>query len=335
MPSFAIPSICNQRRQIALFNKPGSRTELVFPPSGFTTFQLDMRRKAEILQYNANKSNTKTNNPTKAERWAALSKNNNSQGLSQHFLTNTNPAIPICPNDISLSTPTSSSDVPGPVIYLHYDASVPLYNYATNNHSYGVINREDTTPWIVYSSTDMYFPDSIDTTLMFVEFKSLANTGIYLFNISTPISIYVEGNGAGNPNSNIVEFQISSIVASIYYSGQLVTTIPVSTSQSIFSRLVEFNTNSLSTQGFYVAQYVGMLNLTGFALSIAPGFVYEFRLNFTIGSNISTQGLINNLQTGVYVNISSANVSDIKGVTMISSPSLDPLYPQTFSSSNY
>ena len=59
-----LDTICNQRKRQMLFNVPPIRYNPISPYSGnvyITQSKLDMRRKAEILQYNANKTNTKTN----------------------------------------------------------------------------------------------------------------------------------------------------------------------------------------------------------------------------------------------------------------------------------
>ena len=67
--------ICQQRKISMLFNVPPTRYNptnpyIQFPQ--FTKMQFDMRRKAEVLQYNANQSNTKTNNLTKAQKAALI-----------------------------------------------------------------------------------------------------------------------------------------------------------------------------------------------------------------------------------------------------------------------
>jgi len=75
--NFALKSICQQRAKQLTFNTPLPRNEIVSPYNGnYTKEQLDMRRKAEILKYNNNSSSSKTNNLSKAQRWAQLVKGN-------------------------------------------------------------------------------------------------------------------------------------------------------------------------------------------------------------------------------------------------------------------
>lgn len=78
--NFALAEYCNQRKKQLLFNVPPPRFNPISPydNGAFTKFQLDMRRKAEILKYSNNASATKTNNMSKSERWAQLVNGNSS-----------------------------------------------------------------------------------------------------------------------------------------------------------------------------------------------------------------------------------------------------------------
>jgi hypothetical protein len=108
---------------------PFPRREIVSPygrPPFYSIFQLDMRRKAEILQYNGNATNTKTNNQTKAERFSQVV-NGNSQ--YQRYLANLDVS---CQIETNKYTPSYFSNVPPPYINLQYDPNIPLYNYADN-----------------------------------------------------------------------------------------------------------------------------------------------------------------------------------------------------------
>jgi hypothetical protein len=72
-----LEKICDQRKQQMIFNIPPTRYTPISPYEKFPQFtktQFDMRRKAEVLSYTASKSNTKTNNFTKANKWSQLVK---------------------------------------------------------------------------------------------------------------------------------------------------------------------------------------------------------------------------------------------------------------------
>lgn len=78
-----LATICNQRKQQMIFNIPPVRYTPISPYEKFpqfTKYQFDMRRKAEVLSYTASKSNTKTNNFTKANKWSQLVK-----GVGQQY----------------------------------------------------------------------------------------------------------------------------------------------------------------------------------------------------------------------------------------------------------
>jgi hypothetical protein len=126
-----------KKRAKALLNIPLDRIVPISPYPTYTRFQLDMRRKVEILKHENNATNTKTNNLTKKQQWSMLVNGNTKNGSQASIIerellikNNKNP-IP-CPQDEFLPTLSSASDVPGKVIVLQYDPTVPLYNYVSN-----------------------------------------------------------------------------------------------------------------------------------------------------------------------------------------------------------
>lgn len=90
----------------------------------FTTAEMDMRRKAEILQY-AGASTQGGRQESRSQKFARINRGVGS-ALARRLQT--------C-GDKTLSikhyrpTPTSSSNVPGPIMSLVYDPNVALYNY--------------------------------------------------------------------------------------------------------------------------------------------------------------------------------------------------------------
>ena len=128
MASFNITTICNQRRSWQMLTAPIRYTsETLTPYPTYTQDQLNMRRKTEILKYKSNASNTKTNSLTKSQQYSQIvnsSKTISNYSIYLNKLNNTN-----CPDDSMIPTPTSSSDVPGRIINLKYQPTIPLYNY--------------------------------------------------------------------------------------------------------------------------------------------------------------------------------------------------------------
>lgn len=119
------------KQNAALNNIPLERIALISPYPAFTRTQLDMRRKVEILKYQNNTTNTKTNNFSKKQQWSMLV-NGVTKNASQIKIKDKE--VTECPLDEFIPTLTTSSDVPGKVIVLQYDPSVPLYNFTRNRN---------------------------------------------------------------------------------------------------------------------------------------------------------------------------------------------------------
>ena len=135
--------ICINRRNQQLKNIPPLRYDsLSISPylpenGGFTQKQLDMRRKAEILTYNSNRI-LKINSLTKAQKFSLIAKNNtttipvyNSQCFTNEY-------------GQYILTPSSSCDVPGPIIMLYNDKQIPLYNFTNGNNVNAITTHKDT-----------------------------------------------------------------------------------------------------------------------------------------------------------------------------------------------
>ena len=74
---------------------------------------------------------------TKKQQWSMLVNGNTKNGsqasiVERELLIKKNGNTIPCPQDEFLPTLSSASDVPGQVIVLQYDPSIPLYNYVSN-----------------------------------------------------------------------------------------------------------------------------------------------------------------------------------------------------------
>ena len=204
--NISINVLCDQRKKQMLFNNPQSRYTPTNPYNGtFSQFQLDMRRKAEILKYSNNTSSTKTNNLTKSEKYVQLiSGRSQRQGFQDKKITIFDSdgkytditvkypdklvinraeekdagAVKIvgnqgyftyniienglfvnCQRDDLIPTPTSSSGIPGPIISLFGDETVPLYNFTNtsiNNSAYSESQLSDTDKWTINSVNNVF-----------------------------------------------------------------------------------------------------------------------------------------------------------------------------------
>ena len=147
---------CNQRKKFQNLIIPSSRFEMLNPYIGsqYTNTDFDMRRKAEILKYSNNASNSKTNNFTNNQRFSYIvqsinkSRNYAKSGnikniyigdLTQYldFYVIPSAIDYTCNTSTIVRNPSSNSDVPGN-IELYEDKSVPLYKYK-NFNNYAIV----------------------------------------------------------------------------------------------------------------------------------------------------------------------------------------------------
>jgi hypothetical protein len=357
--------------------------------SNYTPSQLDMRRKAEILQYN--KNSTQTNKPTKANKFKnAIGRNINvgtsfigtisgttlivssvSSGiitvgqsiggngilsgtviteqsqttgktgtytvnLSQtiaaatFMYTNVNTNISNCANDLYIPSLSSSSDVPGPVVTLQYDPTVPLYNYAQNTASLGLINTEDTSKWIDSTKDDIISYDSMETVLLDLAINKI-ETSTVTFSINSPIGIYVDGNATGA--SIVGNVNINSIEVSAYYNdANYLLTSPIApiitTSDELKSKTVSYVVTSPSpsiSKQFSGVKYIGNLNITNLTLPTSNGYVYKIKVKFKLTS--SKTGTYSSFNTRVYMNVSTSATDSLVNCTFSSPTSVSPRVP--------
>lgn len=125
---------CSLRLTKMLNPTPPIRYILTSPYPDYNQYQLDMRRKAEILKYN--KSNTKTNNLTKKQKFSYIISKFSGGGvtasLSDQCTNNENVSIPL---------PSYYSGVPGSTM-LFNNPSIPLYNYSYIKPSFSQLTTE-------------------------------------------------------------------------------------------------------------------------------------------------------------------------------------------------
>jgi hypothetical protein len=286
--------------------------------TNYTPSQLDMRRKAEILQYN--KNSTQTNKLTKSQRFAGA--------IGRTARTT-------CPSDLYLPSLSSSCDVPGPVITLQYVPTVPLYNYAQNTASLGIINTEDTREWIDSTNDDIISYDSIETVLLDLAINKI-ETSTATFSINSPIGIYVDGAATGA--SIVGDISLNSIEVSVYYNdvNYLLTSpiVPVITTLTeLKSKTVRYSVTSPSpsiSKQFSGVKYIGNLNITNLTLPTMNGYVYKIKVKFKLTS--SKTGTYSSFNTRVYMNVSTSNTDSLVNCSLSTLTSDSPRVPYYISS---
>jgi hypothetical protein len=319
-----------------------------------------MRRKAEILKYKNNASSSKTNDLTKSQRWAALVRGtgqlssypqltgyvqNASGGYDQYINKITTVVATGCD---AKPTPTSSCDVPGPIMNLYLDATIPLYNYATNVDAYSELNNESIAPWTTFIKNDILCSTSSESELMVLNIRRFISQSYYNYTIQVPIAMYISGTGTGITSPVLIlqnTLQLGSPTVSVYYNDALVT-LPQSYQTSItqsgsgnlkFTISIPYPNNTDTT--FSVVAYAGVLTISNLVLNTSPGFIYDikvtFPVTFTPGSeSTDTHDYYTTFGTtptwGVLCNTSSNNASVTKQASITQSATVPTIYP-TFS----
>jgi len=328
--SYNIESVCIQTNRRALLNVPPPRFTPISPYPQYSQFQLDMRRKGEILKYKANATNTKTNNFTKAQLYSMLVNGTSGTQYTQEQLLDISNGIFQC--DGIVMTPTSSSDVPGPVMNLFLDPSIPLYNYAFNNRNYGIINSVDDSLWTTYTSNDILFLQNVLTELFTLYIHNNITRNYYTYSFQTSVAISIVGgpfvNNPANPipSTTPIIVSISNVYLYVYYNSTLITSNDPNVVTTIQNTpLVQNDFLPLSinvtnkTQNFSAVFFSGLLNVSNLLLFTQPGFVYDVKLQFglTLSDNNFT-----NIQVSAYCNVSTYN-NNIVNCTLLSTPSTD------------
>uniref|UniRef100_A0A6C0LQ78 Uncharacterized protein n=1 Tax=viral metagenome TaxID=1070528 RepID=A0A6C0LQ78_9ZZZZ len=378
-------TIVQQRKLQMLFNTPVNRYNPVSPYVQYpntSKMQFDMRRKAEILQYTASKSNTKTNNFTKAEKWAQMvngyvqtnpyndiivknityepsiddSKYSKIPVVTETVIkypdtyittsdvngniTNTvvKRTIPVCDID-AIPTPTSSSDVPGPVINLIKDNSIPLYNYATRNNNYGIQNEEDTRDTKYSTMNDIVFKDGIENTLFSLYIVNNNDEFARTFNFNTPLSLYFQSDVSNSSPAYDISFtnislSLFNISLNIYYNDTKVLlpympmiTIPISNTASYDISLNKTAGNNPTYTSYSGEIYIGMLNISNIYLFTQPGYVYTVKLQCNMNYSAPNNGIytsyFTNIQSGVLCNATSISKTQTN-CKINTNPSIQP-----------
>lgn len=309
-----LSAICDQRKQLQLFNKPLPRYTPISPYPAYTQLQLNMRRKAEILRYSSNTSSSQTNNLTRKEKWAKIANARNNK-------------ITYCPSDLALPTLSSSCDVPGPITVLYNDKNIPLYNFAYNTPSYAVDN---TTEFINYSflmNKNTIIPSKSEISVATLYIQNNEDNPIHTFSIETPIAFYIYGSGLDGSSQYNLKLSIESISVLIYYSGEEVLALNGSpnyqfnTMDTPIELKLSAKTNSGNTFSAFV--YSGILKISNIELYTEPGFIYDIKLSFepsisiqtnsgnTFNSNASITTITNNTLVYMYTNLTENIYNDI------------------------
>lgn len=335
-----LKTLCEQRNLRRLNLIPPLRLTLTTPYPQFTQNKLDMRRKAEILKYDTSVQNKQL---TKNEKWSRLvNKNTRNRGYSSlvnyvkdasgHY----NPYVTrndsrVCPEDRFISTPTSACGVPGKIINLTYDASVPLYNYATNNRSYAIINSDPNLSRNLLTGNDTTFPDGKENVLVTLLIGPNNNTPTHVYNITIPIGMYfvatqLNSSVFNKPISYSNSLSITSVKINVYFGNSLVApriipNVYLSNNGTTYdfvdssppSANFDINFTPIKKEdSVQLSLFSGILHVENLELMTSPGFVYKIQAIFYLKSstsNITFDSAFAYYGYGITANISLGNAS--------------------------
>lgn len=292
-----------------LFNVPPFRYTPVSPYNGTVTqFDLDMRRKAEVLKYNKN-ANGKF---TQKQLWkqsvsGSLQRRTYSQSLIQNILAGGQ-----C-EDLSMRpTPTSSSGVPGPVMNLYYDPSINLYNYSTSPNVYASENYEERDMWLVKSDEDIL---SINPIVFTLNIRRPIDKSVYNFSFSVPVALYVYGSSLGHTGSPDVSGNFTALVTissiSVNYGGQPIIINQPTIDYTNLTQTVVGKTNTYNTAGsFNGAIYLGSISVSNLILLTNKDNTYDVIFNYNV--LFDTKINIDTIAASMYTNLGAVfSTSDV------------------------
>jgi hypothetical protein len=292
----SLTQLCLQRKKQLLFNFPINRYNPVSPYVGhITSAQLDMRRKAEILQYNASKSNTKTNNYTKAEKWSLLINGKNQK--------NTYNNIKI--SQVQYEPSNIGGDVYSDKIVQDKYSLIPVYTdiivkypdtYTTSTDINGNITHNIIHGIINGCNTDMIPVPTTSSDVPGPPINLIRDVTIPLYNYNNPITYGIQNTETNDKYNYIIE-------NNILFDNNI--------ENKLFSlNIINNNDNYSNNFGFDVPISISFQNNT--TASLSTDLISKFN-NITINlSNIVLNVYYNNSVLNsrpLFPNISSIDIS--------------------------
>jgi len=306
--------IAQRNRFLSLLGPP-PRYNNPTPYPKNTQFDLNMRRKVEILKYKNN--STKCNQQTKAQRYASIMKcpfQGNTQTVLDksgnfQYIANVTSG---CPNDELIPTLTTSCDVPGPPMYLYYNPNIPLYNYLPNQNAYSILDVPVALPYNYFTSSNILSLNGNNSTFITVAVVNVNNNYI-TFNLSVPISVYISGQISpdkyGYITNLIGSINLINIHFSVNYINNAVQTNPNYSYN--FNTSFGFETSVTKTnKSFNGRAYIGNINISNITVNTSNGFVLDFKLLFNMNFQYDPKILlpsVYNLNYGVLINFPDSN----------------------------
>jgi hypothetical protein len=325
----SLAEICSQRRKQMLFTVPPPRNTILDKSpylQGYTSAQLNMRRKAEILKYSGNKQSTQTNSTTKKEFYK----------MSMGTIRSSRRVLDCSSTDI-IYTRSGAAGVPGAPIDLFLDNSIPLYNYAKDSIVEGISEVEVVDKWrTINIDNNTFFNDDEMKEFLSLNITEIIDLPRYTFNVSIPIGFNITGSKINNTD-NIYDYKNITISLNqavpfdfvIKYNDNIVqVTNPIISYSYDVSNLSSFTFDiSNNADSFDATLYAGVLNISNIDLYTEPGYVYDFyikpQLSINIGdANITSTFFVEyDISYGILMNMTEDPSSNVSNSTLLTDPS--------------
>jgi hypothetical protein len=321
-------TVTNNRKSL-IFNVPGTRYTPVNPYSlGYTQAQLDMRRKAEILQYN----NVSTGKATKKQSFVTAVKGSlQRRTFSTYYLKAVQDgAEQACPNDTYIPTLTTASDVPGPAIYLTYNPAIPLYNYNSQQQAYGTQNNKGGAMWLTNYEIDIL--DDNNPDIFTLNIQPSINSNNYRFSFTTSVSLYISGFNTAHPGADAsgpftMNIPIQNLNLTVMYGGQqvILSRAPTITySPGFLSNVSGYVLTRAVANQFSGDIFMGDITFSNILLSTNKKNTYDFYVEYIPSYTKSDN--IDNFFVFMKTNRSKTSVKLVEsGLKFLTAASTDPI----------
>ena len=316
------------RKKGLLFNVPPVRYTPISPyelnPS-LTQYQLDMRRKVEILKYKKNTVGSMTKKQVFAQAIKGATQRRN---FSQTQISGQGSPV-VCPPTIS-----TAAGVPGPAFYLSLDPNVLLYNYKTVATYATKTEKDDVTKWLYMEDYDIA---GNNIKLVTLNIRKPIDQSVYIYTFKTSVGMQFNGirgilDAPPTFTTTLIKEDINIIVK---YGGQPITplTVPLVTLSPGF--LTEISGNVIATVGspaFNGNIYMGDITVSNLGLLTSPGYTYDIFINY-IPSNTRTNmtSYASTMITGVKTSFTNSVKKNESGMTIFTAVPTSSIVPFSLS----
>lgn len=294
-----LQSFCTQRQKKQLMFNPIVRLEIESPYNGlYTQEQLNMRRKAEILEYKRDDFKTKQN--TQKDDYVELIKGKQSDPYVQKVFYNRSETtlgaivldtyiyLPVnlynCEQDVVTYTPSSNAGVPGNSVIVK-DLSVPLYNYK-EHRNYGILEPIYDYNLYVQSDHNIIVQSGINSEVLNFYTVNATSNRTQITELSIPIAWYIKGTLKSLENDSLsilapdTTINVSRVNYNFKFNDNIIQrgtfSIPMSTDISFD---ISFVNISETNKEFQLQYYMGNIILEDLSFNSTSDFVYDFEIN--------------------------------------------------------